>query len=383
MKNNNKRFNLKTALFLATLGFLGLLFVTNPTMDQYEQFVRQQLLTEANAKGQVGQTLGTMFSGIASHFVADATLRHDYFFVSIFEAEFGDQHMRALGILNHFIKLDSQTTQKSTPADDKTTSNKPAGQPVANAEKKKADINTVRHDFKAGPITVSVRSKCSPLMEDCDSDAELHYRSQILKIAPVGWPTHPVTENEISWIENRYVMIGHGREGNCWDCSGVAVAELDGESLYYLGKFNRVEGGYLMKVYDELEHNNLTSHAAAPGWGLYFKPVNHEAVLDVKHTCQIAKEDFDKDKKEFLSVLSPQKSVAWMTGKVQDTPVPTSDQIVTPLLRTLSLARYCSWQDEYLEILTAAKSSQNKLLPWKTLEAISTELSKINPPPVQ
>jgi len=81
-------------------------------MDQYEQYVRQELFKDASAKGQVGQTLGTMFSGIASHFIADATLRHDCFLASIFESDFGDNHLRALGILNHFIKLDPNTTIK-------------------------------------------------------------------------------------------------------------------------------------------------------------------------------------------------------------------------------------------------------------------------------
>ena len=105
---------MKTALFLATLGFLALLFATNPTMDQYEQYVRQELLKDASANGQVGQTLGTMFSGIASHFIGDATLRHDCFLVSIFESNFGDNHQRALGILNHFIKLEPNTTVKTS-----------------------------------------------------------------------------------------------------------------------------------------------------------------------------------------------------------------------------------------------------------------------------
>ncbi len=354
-------------------------------MDQYEQYVRQELLKEASAKGQVGQTLGTMFSGIASHFVADATLRHDYFIASIFEAEFGDNHLRALGILNHFIKLDPNGSIKSSMPDSKKSTGpqgaveKPAEQTVTNVGKK-AEINTVRHNFEAGPVKVSVQSKCSPLMEDCESDAELHYRSQVLKIDSVGWQTHPIAEDEVSWVDNRYITIDHGNGGNCYACEGVAVAQLDGDHLSYLGKFKTVKDGYLIGLYDVLENNALTSHAAAPGWRLYFKPVKQTAVLDIDYTCRSAKEDFVKNKKRLMEAISIPKHSAWINKNDPRRQLPTLDQIVEPLLSTLSLARYCGWQDEYLEILTAAKSSPNKILTWNTLEAVSTELAKVEPP---
>ena len=105
---------MKSTIFLVFVAFLGLLFVTNPTMDQYEQYVHQQLIIEANTQGKVSQAFGTLFGGVASHLVANATLRHDYIFMSIFEAEYGDNHLSVVGVLNNFIKIKPPASHKSS-----------------------------------------------------------------------------------------------------------------------------------------------------------------------------------------------------------------------------------------------------------------------------
>ena len=381
MPHNDKPFKIKLGVILIIFAVCGLLFFTNPTMDQYEQYVQQQL-KEVCKHGELSHALGMMLGGVASHLVADASLKNDYFLWSIFEVEFGDNRLRSLGVLDHFITLDTlESLGKAKPKSLSTNSKQNSltfclSEQTEADSNNKSDINSIQREFKTGPIIVSTYSKCSPLMEDCKSFAVLHIQNQSLKIESVGWSSHPLKDDEVSLVDNRFVAIGYGNGGNCSACEGIAVAGFDDGKLFYLGRFHGINNGNLFKLYDVLERNMITNHANSPGWRLYFKLINNKAVFDLNLTCQSAKVNYEKDKSGLLAALNtsrvfgmPKEQTAW-----------SEENIISPLFRTLALARYCGWKNEYLEILKAVKSDPRQPVTWKSLEIISGELSKVEQP---
>lgn len=280
--------------------------------------------------------------------------------------------------MNHFIVIASPTSQKIANHDSNLTTNKSEELSVDQSQvetNKALSRDTIRYDFKAGPISVSTNSKCSPIMDNCESYAVLHYRDQSLKIDSIGSEFHPLSEDEIAWVDNRYVTIYFGRGATV---EGIEVAGLDDGKLFYLGKFSRIENGYLIKIYDVL-YRALGARFYEASWPLYFGFTGSKAVLDMKETCLAAKSEYEVKKRELLLVLAtPQK----LDVKNDDGDW-AEINVTVPLLKTLALARYCGWQNEYIEILKTAKSNTNNLVTRESLQEISTVLSMVEQPPFQ
>ncbi|MGQ0594283.1 MAG: DUF4359 domain-containing protein [Gammaproteobacteria bacterium] len=355
----------------------GLLVFTNPTMDSYEQFVHQKIIQEATKQDNLSQALGLLFGGIASHLLANATIRQDYLLLSVYDTDFGNDHLRALGILNHFFVLETPISRQKANDDSKGSTQHDGSSPQTASDQidKKALNEQVRdiikRDFKVGPITVSTHGKCSPILNECETYAVLHYGDQSSKIDSTGSYFHPISENEVSWVDNRYVTIDYETGGNCWTCDGIDVAALEDSKLFYLGKFSRFEEGYLVKPYDGLEINELTSHARSPVWNLYVRYSKGKATLDINKTCLTAKARYETDKNNLLHALSRKVDTS-----VDEHGWSLEDNVKASLLGTLALARYCGWQNDYEEIIKAARSS-HFLVTSEILQKLSKELAKV------
>jgi len=89
----------------------------------------------------------------------------------------------------------------------------------------------------------------------------------------------------------------------------------------------------------------------------------------------VAKGNYDKDKRELLTVLATSKKLDLPINENEDW---SEDNVAAPLLRTLALARYCGWQNESIEILEKAKT--NVLVTWEILQKIKAELSEVKQP---
>ena len=122
-----------------------------------------------------------------------------------------------------------------------------------------------------------------------------------------------------------------------------------------------------------MEYNELTSHAKSPAWKLYFRYNKNKAALDINQTCLIAKASYETDKNKLLHVLATTRKVDASTDEYGWW---LEDNVKAPLLGTLALARYCGWQNDYLEVLKIAKSNP-KLVTWETLQKLSKELSRV------
>ncbi|MGH8471023.1 MAG: DUF4359 domain-containing protein, partial [Gammaproteobacteria bacterium] len=86
-----------------------LLAYTNPTLDSYQQYLRQSILKESKRQeNPVEEALGTLLGGVASGVIASQTMREDYVFWSTYETRLADsERLRAVGLLKNFYVLEN------------------------------------------------------------------------------------------------------------------------------------------------------------------------------------------------------------------------------------------------------------------------------------
>lgn len=97
------------SLVLVMIAVLGLLTYTNPTMDEYSEFIRKSVVEGVRKEkpASFGQMFSPLLGTIAGSLVATQTVRHDYIFFSLYEAEFGTERLKALGLLKRFVVLET------------------------------------------------------------------------------------------------------------------------------------------------------------------------------------------------------------------------------------------------------------------------------------
>lgn len=234
---------------------------------------------------------------------------------------------------------------------------------------------SISRNFSAGPITVSTYGKCNPIMTECKSYVVLHHDAQLMKIDSAGSVSHPISEKDVAWIGGHYVSIAYHTGGTGWLTEGFDVAALEDGRLYYLGKYHGFKDGYWVTLYSDLEINDITSHATAPSWKLYFKSFQGKAILNVGKTCEAAKLKYDFDKTKLWNALSSNRRVS---SSSQEDRWWLEDNVEAPLLGALALSRYCGWQSDYMDILTRAKAS-HALVTSDLLQKLNLELLKIQP----
>ena len=100
---------------IAAVAIAGLMTYTNPTMDDYNQFVRKGLLKEMQGRDPAVQLFGSALSGVAGSLVASQTVREDFVFCSTYELRLGKEQFKALGIFKNFIVLKKPDLKSKEP----------------------------------------------------------------------------------------------------------------------------------------------------------------------------------------------------------------------------------------------------------------------------
>ncbi|MGH8474930.1 MAG: DUF4359 domain-containing protein [Methylococcales bacterium] len=89
---------------IALIGIIILLTVTNPKLETYEQFVDQQIKIETRKQQDpLANVIGSLFSGLATNFVIQQTVRQDFVLFSTYDTQFDDEHLKVIGLLNNFF----------------------------------------------------------------------------------------------------------------------------------------------------------------------------------------------------------------------------------------------------------------------------------------
>ena len=96
------------ALVIALVALLGLMVYTNPSLDDFGNYVRQYVIQEAQQKGTdpLRQLLESIMGGLAGSLLKSQAVRTDYLFFSLYEVRLGEERLRALGIFRNFLLLE-------------------------------------------------------------------------------------------------------------------------------------------------------------------------------------------------------------------------------------------------------------------------------------
>ncbi len=102
------------ACILIVVALLGLLVYTNPSLDDYNNFIRQSIIQESQKQkdGSVEQLIAPLLSGIAGSLVSSQTVRTDYVFFSIYEAQFAKKRIKVLGVFKNFVFLEKPDSSR-------------------------------------------------------------------------------------------------------------------------------------------------------------------------------------------------------------------------------------------------------------------------------
>jgi hypothetical protein len=98
---------------LILIALLGLLAYTNPKLNNYDQFISQRIAEETRKeKEPVVEALGSLLGGFAANIMTTQTVRKDYVFFSTYDTAFGNQHLRAIGVLNNFYITENPVSKR-------------------------------------------------------------------------------------------------------------------------------------------------------------------------------------------------------------------------------------------------------------------------------
>jgi len=101
------------SITLILIAVLGLLTYTNPKLDSYDQFISQRITEETRkAKDPMAGALGSLLGGFAANLMTKQTVRKDYVFFSTYDTAFGNEHIRAIGVLNNFYITESPESKR-------------------------------------------------------------------------------------------------------------------------------------------------------------------------------------------------------------------------------------------------------------------------------
>jgi hypothetical protein len=101
------------SITLILIALLGLLAYTNPGLNNYDQFISQRITEESRkAKDPAAGALGSLLGGFAANLMTTQTVRKDYVFFSIYDTAFGNEHIKAIGVLNNFYITESPESKR-------------------------------------------------------------------------------------------------------------------------------------------------------------------------------------------------------------------------------------------------------------------------------
>jgi len=101
------------SIVLILIALLGLLAYTNPGLNNYDQFISQRITEETRKeKDPMAGALGSLLGGFAANLMTKQTVRKDYVFFSTYDTAFGNEHIRAIGVLNNFYITESPESKR-------------------------------------------------------------------------------------------------------------------------------------------------------------------------------------------------------------------------------------------------------------------------------
>lgn len=100
---------------------LGLMYITNPTKNDYTEFVKVQLdvkVNENNSPGKLDNIIGDVLSGAGARIASSMTERKEYYFASLYTLKTNGKTYNYLGLFSNFIPLQTDNPLEDTKDDE-------------------------------------------------------------------------------------------------------------------------------------------------------------------------------------------------------------------------------------------------------------------------
>lgn len=101
-----KKFPIFESIGVVIFAILVILAFTNPDMDEFREYFKQEMVNEVDSDSPWIDTLADMLEKPIWKFLEPYTDRDNYLLFSIYKLEFEDESMVYLGILDRFYRLD-------------------------------------------------------------------------------------------------------------------------------------------------------------------------------------------------------------------------------------------------------------------------------------
>lgn len=206
----------------------------------------------------------------------------------------------------------------------------------------------LQEEFFIEQVKINIHNFCTPILDQCESWIVLQNDNNIIKKEIFHAGTEQLSKNEII-KQGNFIYIPSWTGGNCIDCDGINVFSLNNNfNISYIGYFNRIEANYLVGYYSNLETNEITSHADAPVWNIYynFNDKDNSLIMDFKKTCEPKNTDFSKNKKQLNDEIK----------KIKINKKNKESNIYVLLLNIMSFYKWCGYTKEYIQIASMLKN---------------------------
>ena len=88
---------------LIIIAILGGMLATNPTLDDYSKFMKQEIIDSNKNQSDAAKSITSLLGGLAGSVIASATTRKNYVLFSIYKSKVYSSKQTCIGIFGNFF----------------------------------------------------------------------------------------------------------------------------------------------------------------------------------------------------------------------------------------------------------------------------------------
>ncbi|MEZ5540569.1 MAG: hypothetical protein R3F42_00845 [Pseudomonadota bacterium] len=88
---------------LLVVVLIGVMLATNPTLDDYGEHLRQQVVEDTQGKDELSRGMASIFGGLAGTMLTNLSKRSNYLLFSHFETDMSPDIYHCIGVLGNFV----------------------------------------------------------------------------------------------------------------------------------------------------------------------------------------------------------------------------------------------------------------------------------------
>ena len=98
---------------LLVIVLIGVMLATNPTLEDYGDHLRQQVVEDTQDRDELSKGLASIFGGLASTMLTNLSKRTNYLLFSRFETDMSSDTYHCIGVLGNFINCEKTPVSRS------------------------------------------------------------------------------------------------------------------------------------------------------------------------------------------------------------------------------------------------------------------------------